>query len=100
MIPPITRLIATEASTAAAIATNRRRRSEVKPPSRWPPLAIQARRKGESSGCRDRLVARAANRADQVRAAELAPQLGHVHVDGARSPGEGPAPNSVEQLLA
>src|SRR5207248_5408131 len=81
--PRIARLIATEASTAAAVTRNRRRRRDVTRSSR-----------------RDRLVAGTAHGADQVGTPELAPKLGDVDVDRAGPPRECPAPDPVDQLLA
>src|SRR5581483_6622819 len=46
------------------------------------------------------LVADAPHRDDRRCVAELAPELAHVHVDGARVAGEGVAPDALEELVA
>src|SRR5262249_37049906 len=80
----ITSVTPTAASTATAIATNARARSE---------LTTKALRL-------HRLVAGAANGADQVGPAEFAAQRGDVGVDGPRAARVVVAPHPLEQQVA
>src|SRR5439155_25387747 len=82
-----TSVTATAATTATPIAANSRARSD---------LTV---RRGSRSGLH-RLVARAPHRPDQVRTAELPPQLGDVHVDGACSAGVVEPPDPFQQQIA
>src|SRR5205814_6028882 len=73
-------------TTISAIAWKRRVRRLLTPPA--------------ASSRRHELVPGAADGADRLGIAQLAPELGDVHVDGARAAGIRHPPHEVEQLLA
>src|ERR671922_2992536 len=81
---PTTSISPTDSTTTSTVATNRLVRSDHRRFTSLP----------------DGLVPGAANRADQLGLAELAPQLGDVDVDRSCAPGVRHAPDLVEQLVA